>query len=121
MMTREERDQVICRAYLNDQVTSTELARRYKLSRTRINQILNSHGFDRMAKERTDVRDCYIGIMLSKGTKEEAKKVAKSEGKSMSQYIADLVADDLKSRGIEPAPHISNEIELPLPLEGDEA
>lgn len=84
---------------LHDQgVTQAELARRYKLSRTRIAQILGKNsGRKTPLSDRTD----FTGVHLSPAVKSALKETAKKEGKSVSAYLADLVKEDLKRQGVE--------------------
>jgi hypothetical protein len=114
------RDREICMAYINEQLSSTELAARFKISRTRVNQILLANGLDASTKEATVPRDTYTGVMLTSATKEAVRSEAKKDGKPISTWIAELVDSELTRRGVVPDQHISNEIDLPLPFEREE-
>jgi hypothetical protein len=118
MKTKEERNQEICAAFLNEQMTATQLSERFQLSRTRVNHILRANGLDRDAKEPSAQRSSYTGVLLDPLVKEALRTLALEHDKTLSTYVSDLIAADLKEKGLYPeTPHISNEIDLPLPFE----
>ena len=45
-----------------------------------------------------------LNINLPLGSKERYKKHAESKGKSLTSLIVDLVEDDIRNSGVEPAP-----------------
>lgn len=119
-MTQEEckeRDAAIVKMYVMG-VTQDNLASHFDISRARVGQILYDAGaLTSRRPHLKSIRTRFIGVHLSEGVKLAFKRVAESEGKSMSKLLSELVITDLRTRGVAIVePGKSNEEDVPLPL-----
>lgn len=117
------RNNEICQLYRETDLTQTAIAERYGITKMRVCQILRKGGMTRTPKQRS-MRTAFTGIHLSIPVKAAARALAKSDGKkSLSEWIAAIVEQELKSRGIDVVKEDRERAEFlrrntPLPLEG---
>lgn len=116
-MHQYARNDQICQLYTGG-MTMAALAERFQLSTPRIMQILHQGGMSKQDRATPlSKRLAFTGIHLSVGVKEAVRQVAKDSEMSMSEFIAHVVTQELDRRGVRIKEPLSNEIDVPLPLE----
>jgi len=91
-MTRAQRDEIIVKLY-REGFTHDELAEEIGLSAERIRQILQSAGVTTAERGRGVRRTAFTGVHLTPDVKEALREEAQRCGRSMSEFIAELVTD----------------------------
>jgi hypothetical protein len=106
---KDERDRAVCRLYLEGQ-TQAEISRQFLITEAWVSHILKKAGLTSDDRPK-GVRTSFIGIHVSPEMKEALRQIAEP---SMSRWVADLIAQELKDRGISTETAIENEIKLPF-------
>lgn len=119
-----ERDERICQHY-REGSTQAELANRFHISKVRVGQILAKAKVTKDERPKPNPasnfysRNAFVGIHLPVGLKAAVKKIGEEEETSVSRVICEILEEEMERRGITVVePVQSNEIDMPLPLEG---
>lgn len=113
MMPKDERNTMIRDLYL-DGMTQEEIANRFHLSAVRVGVILANEGVTRRVRGSL----VMLGVRVTPGVKEAVTSEARKDSQSVSEWVSDLIVEELRVRGV--SMQVSGPQDTPLPFEGDE-
>lgn len=95
------RNAEIARRYIDESATQKELGLAFKLTRSRVQQILDEYGINRKDNARwrdaQSERYASIAVNVTKVTKAQLVKCAKSNKQSVSALVNDMIEDYLRN------------------------
>lgn len=96
--SKDERNAELVNRYLAGDSTE-ELRERFKITRTRIYQILKEAGIPKERQQNADDRDQFLGVNLSESVKDALRAEAQRRGLSMSALSSAALREMLVACG----------------------